>query len=111
MNCHAKRLESVQLVQPPQCCYEGRAGAGARRGAVRKREQAPRPLQTLRAVRLQLGGPSGSAKVTNQEESDHGPSEDQAPHAGAAVFVREHTDQAEDKAERRRQEYSQPAKG
>ena len=32
MNCHAKRLEYVQLVHPPQCCYGGRAGAVVRRG-------------------------------------------------------------------------------
>jgi hypothetical protein len=43
MNCHAKRMECVQL-----------AGAVVRRGVVWKREQAGRTLHTLRAVRLPL---------------------------------------------------------
>ena len=43
MNCHAKRLECVQL-----------AGAVVRRGAVRKREQAPHPYP--KSVLLNIRG-------------------------------------------------------
>ena len=53
MNCHAKRLEYVQLVHPPQCCYGGRAGAVVRRGWSESGSKL-HALQTLRAVRLRL---------------------------------------------------------
>src|ERR1035438_4417202 len=53
MNCPAKRLEYVQLVHPPQCCYEGRAGAVVRRGWSESGSKL-HALQTLRAVRLRL---------------------------------------------------------
>ena len=114
MNRHAKRLECVQL-----------AGAVIRRGAVRKREQAPRtpnashssvaaPLRCPFALNphwLQLSGPGGSAETGQQEKGDQCPGDDQAQHARAAVLVEHHAEEAQDKAERRRQNDSQPAKG
>src|ERR1035437_8234911 len=54
MNCHAKRLECVQLVHPPQCCYGGRAGAVVRRGEDQKREQAPRTPNASRGAAAPL---------------------------------------------------------
>jgi hypothetical protein len=61
MNCYTKRLECVQLVHPPQFCYGGRAGAVVRRGAIRKREQAPRTPNASRSSVAALLHPQSGA--------------------------------------------------
>ncbi len=64
---------------------------------------------TLTAARLpDLSTP---AEGGYQEEGDQCPGEDQAPHARAAVLVKDDAQQTQHKAERRRDNDSQPAKG
>jgi len=54
MNCHAKRMECVQLLHPPQRCCGGRAGAVLTHGGVESGSKKLHAVQTLRAVQLRL---------------------------------------------------------
>ena len=53
----------------------------------------------------------GSTECGQHNEGSQCADGDQAEDAGAAVLVQDHTEQAQDKAKRRRQKNSQPAKG
>jgi hypothetical protein len=55
--------------------------------------------------------PVGSTESGQHNEGSQCADGDQAEDTGSAVLVQDHTEQAQDKAKRRRQKNSQPAKG
>ena len=60
---------------------------------------------------LGAGGPGVSAEAAEHNLGGLGADNEQAQHPSAPVLVQDHTQQAQDEAQRRCQEESQPAKG